>query len=90
MDLRRTHPDVHITVVMPGMVTTAFAANAIAGAPLPPEVAARGQAQTPEQVAAAIVEVIEHPRAEIATNPSQTGVVERYYHDVAAFEAGMG
>jgi hypothetical protein len=50
----------------------------------------RGVAQTPEQVAAALVELIDHPQPEIYTDPGQREIVARYYSDVGAFEAYMG
>jgi hypothetical protein len=46
--------------------------------------------QTPEQAATAIVELIDHPRPELYTNPGQAEMVARYYADVAAFEENMG
>jgi hypothetical protein len=46
--------------------------------------------QTPEQTAAAMVELIDHPRSELYTNPGQAEMVARYYADVAAFEETMG
>ena len=70
IDLRAGHPDVHITVVMPGLVATEFAKNAAKGAgpvmPLPRNVPAP---QTPEEVAAAVAEAIANPRDEVFTNP---------------------
>ncbi|HEX6558294.1 MAG TPA: SDR family NAD(P)-dependent oxidoreductase [Longimicrobiales bacterium] len=89
VDLRKEHPNVHVSLVMPGVVITEFAGNALhsqgglaAGA--------RAHAQSPAQVAAQIADLIEQPCAEVLTNPAQHGVPERYYADVAAFEASMG
>ena len=91
MDLRDDFPNIHVSVVMPPMVSSDFARNALYGAPPPPGGFRSGaQVQTPEQAAAAIVELIDHPRAETYTNPGQAEVVSRYYADVAAFEANMG
>jgi short-subunit dehydrogenase len=91
MDLKATHPGIHVSLVMPGVVTTEFANNALGVAPgssyRPPANVAN--AQTPEEVAAAIAELIEHPRAEIFTNPAQVEIARRYYEDVAAFEERM-
>jgi hypothetical protein len=59
--------------------------------PPPPGGFSSGAAiQTPEQAAAAIVDLIDHPRAEVYTNPGQAEAVARYYADVAAFEKNMG
>jgi NADP-dependent 3-hydroxy acid dehydrogenase YdfG len=91
MDLRATYPNIHISVVMPPMVSSDFAKNALYGTPLPPGGFRPGAApQTPEQAAAAIVELIDHPRAEIYTNPGQSEMVARYFADVASFEENMG
>jgi short-subunit dehydrogenase len=91
MDLRTAYPNVHVSVVMPPMVSTDFGKNALYGTP-PYSGGSRpgAAAQTAEQVAAAIVELIDHPRAELYTNPGQAEVVARYFSDVAAFEENMG
>jgi hypothetical protein len=47
-------------------------------------------AQTPEETGAAIVDMIDHHRAEVYTNPVQAEAVARYYSDVEAFEKNMG
>lgn len=90
MDLRAEYPNIHISLVMPGVVSTGFAANSLhsesipAGNPPP-------MAQTPEEVAAVIMDLIDTPRPEVYTNPSvQLERVKNYYADVAAFEASMG
>ena len=73
------------------MVNSDFAKNALYGTPLPPGGFLPGAApQTPQQAAAAIVELIDHPRAEIYTNPGQSEMVARYFADVASFEENMG
>ena len=40
-----------------------------------------------EEATAAIVELIDHPRAELYTNPASPELARRYYADVEAFEA---
>jgi hypothetical protein len=91
MDLRGLYPDIHISVVMPPIVSSDFAKNAIYGTPLPPGGFRQGAApQTPDQTAAAIVDLIDPPSAEIYTNPGQSETVARYYADVSAFEENMG
>jgi NAD(P)-dependent dehydrogenase (short-subunit alcohol dehydrogenase family) len=93
LDLRAQYPDIHVSVVMPPMVKTDFAKNALYGTPVPPGGFRPGvgsQGQTPEQVVAAIVDLIDHPRPEIYTDPGQAELAARYYADVAAFEATMG
>jgi short-subunit dehydrogenase len=90
-DLRAQYPNIHVSVVMPPMVTTNFAKNALYGTPMPPGGFRTGTpGQTPEQVAAAIEELIDHPKPEIYTSPEQQATAARYYADVSAFEANMG
>lgn len=84
-DLAAKHPGIHVTLVMPGLVSTEFARHAVHGSPpLPPAVMA--EAQTADEVAAAIAGVIAEPVAEIYTNPRHREVALEYYRDVAAFE----
>ena len=88
MDLRAEYPNIHVSLVMPGMVSTEFAANARYGAPM---VAPVPNAQTAAEVAAVMIDLIDHPKAEVYTNPAvQIERVKRYYEDVAAFEENMG
>ena len=83
VDLARTHPGIHVTLVMPGIVTTQFMRNALGGLPpVPPT----GDAQSVEEAAAAIVEAIGQPVAELYTNPKQAAIVQHYFQDVSAFE----
>jgi short-subunit dehydrogenase len=84
MELKPSHPGIMVTVVMPGIVATEFGSNALGGGP---DSRALPGAQSVEDATKAIVDVIEHPRAEAYTNPTQQAEVERYYRDVAAFEA---
>lgn len=89
MDLRARWPGIHVSLVMPGIVTTAFAANALGSTP--------GQAggvrptgamapQTPEEVATIIAGLVDDPRPEIYTNPAHAALARAYYEDVGAFE----
>ena len=85
VDLARAHPGIHVTLVMPGLVTTDFPRNAVGGSPpLPPGT----PAQTPDDVAVAILRAIEQPAAEIYTNPQHAALALEYFKDVAAFEQG--
>jgi short-subunit dehydrogenase len=89
MDLR-AHPNVHVSLVMPSIVTTDFAKNVL-GTPSP--VAPRWSAQpaqTPEDVADVIAALIDDPKPEIFTNPASAPLAQRYFNDVAAFEAELG
>lgn len=83
VDLARTHPGIHVTLVMPGLVTTDLQRNALGGSPPLPPVS---EAQSADEVAAAIADVIERPVAELYTNPRQRAVALKYFEDVGAFE----
>lgn len=84
MELKQTHPGIMVSVVMPGVVATEFGINALGGGP---DSRALPGAQSVEDATKVIVDVIERPQAEAYTNPTMQAEVERYYHDVAAFEA---
>jgi short-subunit dehydrogenase len=95
MDLRRDHPGIHVSLVMPGIVTTEFARNALGGTPAVtwagrPGASGGPQIQTADDIAASIEELILSPREEIYTQPGQPETVVRYFQDVGAFERGMG
>ncbi|WP_164019736.1 SDR family oxidoreductase [Pyxidicoccus trucidator] len=83
MELRQTHPGIMVTVVMPGIVATEFGTNALGGGP---DSRVLPGAQSVEDATKAIVDVIEHPRPEVYTQPAMQAEVERYYRDVEAFE----
>lgn len=87
-DLRASHPQIHVSLVMPGLVRTEFARNALGGARTHPPRAGAMVPQTPEEVAEQIAALIADPVAEIYTNPASAEIARRYYADVEAFEAG--
>src|SRR5207249_2470358 len=84
VDLAAKYPDIRVSLIMPGLVTTDFARNAVgsSSATAPPWVAGGGgsgmKPQSPEEVAAAIAGVIERPVAEMYTNPASAGKARRY------------
>jgi NADP-dependent 3-hydroxy acid dehydrogenase YdfG len=89
VDLKRTHPEVYVSLVMPGLVSTDFAKNA-RGSTGPMPAAAIGspmKPQTPEEVAAIIADVIDRPAAEVYTNPASAALAARYFDDISRFEA---
>ena len=90
MDVHATHPDVHISLLVPGVVTTDFARNAVGGRPAAPVTGARLQPQTPEEVAGILAGLLDAPRAEVFTNPAHPEIQRRYYADVEAYEAALG
>jgi short-subunit dehydrogenase len=86
-DLQREHPEIHVSLVMPGLVATEFARNVIgtASAAPPPWVTGGGmKPQSAEEVADAIANVIEHPRAEVYTNPASPEMAKRYFEELSA------
>jgi NADP-dependent 3-hydroxy acid dehydrogenase YdfG len=91
MDLRRQGAsEVHVSVVMPGAVTTDFSLNAThSTGPAPRLSAAMLQPQSVEEVVEVMARLIDEPRAEIFTNPAAAAVAQRYVNDVGAFEVQM-
>jgi NADP-dependent 3-hydroxy acid dehydrogenase YdfG len=83
VELRATHPGVHVTVVLPGVVATDFGKNSVNGGydsrTLP-------GAQPVEGAAKAIVEVIESPRPEAYTSPFIAELVARYQREPEVVE----
>ena len=89
VELASRNPGIHVTLVMPGMVATDFARNAI-GAPPGAGVYSGSHVQTVQQVAEIVGQVIETPVAEVYTNPSSAEMSRRYFADVGAFESSGG
>ncbi len=91
MDLRDAYPDIHVSLVMPGVVATDFHQNAIGGTPghRSGSPAGGAAAQSAEEVAEAIAALIEHPKAEIYTNPASVEIARRYREDIEAFERNL-
>lgn len=84
MELAATHPEIAVTVVMPGIVGTDFGNNALNGGA---DSRALPGAQPVEEVAEVMLDAVEHPRPEVYSRPEMQEGVERYYHDVAGVEA---
>lgn len=83
LELKQSHPGIMVSVVMPGVVATEFGSNALGGGP---DSRTLPGAQSVEDATKVILDVIENPRPEAYTQPQMKAEVERYYHDVAAFE----
>ena len=94
MDLRE-YPDIHVTLVMPGVVTTDFARNVV-GEARPPMAAPAGPGgtrmlpQTAEEVADIIARVMAEPVAEVYTNPASPEAVRQFYADPGGFTSRLG
>ena len=89
VDLRRTHPGIHVSVVMPGLVSTDFASHArgSTGAMPPGPIGSPMAPQTPEEVAAIVADLLDRPVPEVYTNPASRALATRYFDDVGRFEA---
>jgi short-subunit dehydrogenase len=90
IELARSHPGVHVSLVLPGIVSTDFGKKALhtpAGGTTPPVAVA--MAQTADEVAAVIADVLEHPSAERFTNPAQAELARRHAADPVAVETMM-
>jgi NADP-dependent 3-hydroxy acid dehydrogenase YdfG len=76
MELRADYPEIHVSTVSPGVVATEFGLSARHGGfdsrKMP-------GAQTAEQVAEVIADVIERPRADAYTLPQGRAMVASYY-----------
>jgi NADP-dependent 3-hydroxy acid dehydrogenase YdfG len=83
VELRATHPGIHVTVLLPGVVQTEFGNNALGGGvdnrTLP-------GSQPVESAVRAIVDVIESPKPEAYTSPMIAETIARYQRDPDAFE----
>jgi len=88
MDLRAKFPNIHVTLVMPGMVLTEFGKNALGtpGGPPPQNISPAFKPQTAEEVAKAIAGAIENPVPEIYTNPVHVESVKAFYADPGSFQ----
>lgn len=78
-------PEIHVTAVHPGVVATDFGLNARHGGI---DSRKSPQAQSAEEVAAVIADVIEQPRADVYTRSGAQAIVVSYYaaEDMAAAE----
>lgn len=86
VDLRKEHPDIHVTLIMPGMVGTEFGRNAL-GSPPDTPIYAGPHVQNVDDVADIIAKAIEQPVSEVYTNPASADMARAYFADVGAFEA---
>ena len=86
VELRAKNPNIHVTLVMPGMVATEFARNA-RNAPPNTGLYSGAHVQTVEQVADVVARTLDNPVAEVYTNPMSAELARRYFTDVESFEA---
>jgi len=86
VDLAASHPGIHVSSLIPGVVATEFGVNALHGGP---DSRSFPGAQPVEEVAAVLVDLVAHPRAEAYTRPAYRDAVAAYYSadDVATIES---
>ena len=78
---------VEVSTVMPGLVSTDFARNVLGTASAAPPQWTPNAAMTPQtagEVADAVAELIEHPRAEIYTNAASRDMARRWFEGLEA------
>jgi NADP-dependent 3-hydroxy acid dehydrogenase YdfG len=85
IELAAAYPGIVVSSVHPGVVATEFGSNALHGGPDSRQMPG---AQSAEEVAAVIAELIERPRADVYTRPGAQQTVVAYYaaEDMGAAE----
>ena len=88
MDLRERYPEIRVSTVSPGVVATDFGLQALGGGLDSREIP---NAQSADEVAQVIADLIEHPRADIYTRPGMREMVAGYFaaEDMAEAEARL-
>jgi NADP-dependent 3-hydroxy acid dehydrogenase YdfG len=76
MELAATHPGIHVSLVSPGVVATDFGLNALHGGE---DSRALPFAQPVTEVAQVILDVLQHPRADVYSRPQMQQQVVAYY-----------
>ena len=90
MDLRAKYPRIKVSLVLPGIVDTHF--HRVAGTPIAMKAGSQvgpQKVQSAGQVAIQITSLIDHPVAELYTNPALSELTRQYYANVEAFEESM-
>src|SRR5436309_9783791 len=83
MDLRAKYPRIKVSLVMPGIVDTDF--HRVAGTSMAMRAGSQvgpQRVQSASEVATQIVSLIDHPAAELYTNPALSHLAQQYYVDV--------
>jgi len=76
LELRAEFPEIHVSTVLPGVVATEFGVRALGGGP---DSRTLPNAQPVDEVAGVIAGLIEHPRAEVYTQPGHRQQVVSYF-----------
>ena len=90
VDLKAKYPQVKVSLVMPSLVETDF--HRVAGNPMAIKAGSQvgpQRVQSANEVATQIASLIEHPVAELYTNPASSELARQYYADIGAFEEKM-
>jgi NADP-dependent 3-hydroxy acid dehydrogenase YdfG len=87
MDLKNTQPDIHVSVIFPGLVGETGFADAVVGSKFAPS--GKMPSQSAEEVADIIEGIVEQPRPEVYTSPVLRALLRQYQQDVEAFESAM-
>jgi NAD(P)-dependent dehydrogenase (short-subunit alcohol dehydrogenase family) len=75
-ELRERYPDIHVTAFLPGVVATEFGVNALGGGVDSRQIPG---AQSVEEVATVLLDVIERPRPDVYSRPEYRQQVISYY-----------
>lgn len=75
-EVQQTHPDIHVSLISPGVVRTDFGLNALHGGPDSRQLP---DSQSAEEVAAVIAGVVESPRPDVYTRPGAHDRVVGYF-----------
>jgi NAD(P)-dependent dehydrogenase (short-subunit alcohol dehydrogenase family) len=88
VELRDEFPDIHVSSVHPGVVATEFGLKSLHGGFDSRRIPG---AQSAQDVAAVIADLITSPRADVYTRPGARDTVARYYadEDMARAEAEL-
>src|SRR2546422_10573933 len=90
MDLRAKYPRIKVSLVLPGIVDTDF--HRVAGTPMAMKAGSQVGPQTVQSasdVAIQVASLIDHPLAELYTNPALSILTRQYYADLGALEENM-
>ncbi|TMI34143.1 SDR family oxidoreductase [Candidatus Bathyarchaeota archaeon] len=90
MDLKGKYPRIKVSLVLPGIVDTDF--HRVAGTPMAMKAGSQVGPQTVQSasdVAIQVASLIDHPVAELYTNPALSELTRQYYANVGAFEENM-
>src|SRR3989475_1534239 len=90
MDLKGKYPRIKVSLVMPGIVDTDF--HRVAGTPIAMKAGSQvgpQKVQSAGEVAIQIASLIDHPVAELYTNPALSELTRQYYANIGTFEENM-